>query len=118
TNRANKADPDRGVEMCFPLYRDQMVDLPYSGYEERMYSDAFKKEAVAWPEGDSTDLVMHHWFLEIRLDDLLVAATPTPIIEPERAFADKPTGHGPRGHRPESWPPLGFVRHTTSKKAP
>jgi hypothetical protein len=76
TNRINKADKETGPEMLNPLYRDGKVDLPYAGYEERMFSDVFMREAVNWPEGSSTDLVMAHWFLAYRLPTLIIAVSP------------------------------------------
>lgn len=74
TNRIGKADPDRGVEMNRNLYRDGRIRLPYMGIEEKFLADAFKREATSWPEGDSSDLVMAHWFLTYNLQNLLAAS--------------------------------------------
>jgi hypothetical protein len=71
TNRINKADPDRGVEMLKHLYRDARVLIPSGGYEERFFAEAWRKEACAWPEGSTSDIVMSHWFFLYNLQNLL-----------------------------------------------
>lgn len=66
----NKSDPQRGVEMLGPLYRDGLVRLPYGGYDERLYVDQFIREARTWPEGSTDDQIMAHWFLNSNLTAL------------------------------------------------
>lgn len=77
TNRSNKPDPDRGVEMLGPIYRAGRFWLPYGGYEEKILGDQFRREACSWPEGQFSDLVMMHWFMAHRLDQLLITEVAT-----------------------------------------
>lgn len=67
TNRVNKKDPSYGVEMLGPVYREGRLRLPYGGPEERMFADQLAREACAWPEGETDDIVMAHWFGEYHL---------------------------------------------------
>jgi hypothetical protein len=73
TTSVNRADPDKGVEMVGPLYKRGEVRLPYGGHDEQLFSDQFRREACAWPEGSSDDLVMAHWFLNAKLPVLVTA---------------------------------------------
>ncbi len=72
TTKQTKPDPDRGVEMLGPMYEFGRMKLPYGGGEERAFADALIKEACAWPEGSTWDLVMGQWFYAFRADSLLV----------------------------------------------
>ena len=71
TGSKNKPDPERGVEMNSMVYRHGRLVLPYGGYEERLIADQYRKEACSWPEGSTDDLVIGHWFLTHRLEQLL-----------------------------------------------
>lgn len=73
TTTVNKTDPDSGVEMLGQLYRGALVDLPYEGVDARIFSDQFRREACAWPEGRTDDLIMAHWFPNHRLRQLVAA---------------------------------------------
>ncbi len=73
STQQNKVDPDQGVHMLGPLYRFGRFRLPYGGYEERLFADQFRREACAYPEGSTSDLVMAHWFPNYRLNALIVA---------------------------------------------
>ncbi len=75
TSRQNKSDPRVGPQQLERIYREGRLNLPYAGYEERLFSEQFAREACAWPEGDRDDLVMGHWFLQFRLPVLLAAAS-------------------------------------------
>lgn len=75
TNRHNKHDPVRGVEMLQPIYRDGQLWLPYRGEEESYIADAWKREATTWPDGDTWDLLMAHWFFEHNLPIMLGLVT-------------------------------------------
>lgn len=75
TTTKNAVDPDRGVEMLRPVYQYAKVRIPYEGFEERQVADTWRKEACAWPEGQTKDLVMAHWFLVHRLDMIVQAET-------------------------------------------
>lgn len=71
TTGVNRADPERGVEMLRPIYKKGQARIPYGGHEEKLFADQLKREACAWPEGSSTDLVMAHWFFNAKLPTLL-----------------------------------------------
>jgi hypothetical protein len=45
------------------------------GYEEELFSEQFRREACAWPDGQFSDLVMMHWFFTNRMDQLIAAET-------------------------------------------
>ncbi len=72
TNRSNKPDPDRGLEMLGPVYRFGRLQIPYMGYHEKLLGDAWMREACAWPEGSSDDLLLQHWFFRFRREQLVV----------------------------------------------
>lgn len=69
----NKTDPDSGVEMLGQLYREAKIDLPYDGIDARIFSDQFRREACAWPEGRTDDLIMAHWFPNHKLQNLILS---------------------------------------------
>lgn len=73
TTTRNKTDPDSGVEMLGQLYRAAKVDLPYDGVDARIFSDQFRREACAWPEGATDDLIMCHWFPNHKLANLILS---------------------------------------------
>lgn len=77
TTRANKPDPDRGVEMLGPIYEHGQLWIPYGDYESKLIAEQFRKEACAYPEGSFTDLIMGHWFFTHRMEALLAAETYT-----------------------------------------
>jgi hypothetical protein len=79
TNRSNKADPNFGVQASNgPVYKEGRLRLPYAGYEEKLFADNFQREAVSFPEGATSDIVMAHWFYTFRLPQLLTAETEEP----------------------------------------
>jgi hypothetical protein len=101
TTTRNAVDPDRGVEMLRPVYQFGKVRIPYLGYEERLLADAWRREACSWPEGQTKDLVMAHWFLVHRLDQIVAAEQVTtsdgpPAGVPSWARAPAPSWAGPR----------------------
>jgi hypothetical protein len=72
TNRGNKADLVFGVTaQTKSVYREGRLRLPYAGYEERIFADQFQREAIAFPEGSTSDIVMAHWFLTHHLPQLV-----------------------------------------------
>ena len=77
TTTINKTDAERGVEMLRPVYQFAKIHIPYGGYEEKLIGDAWRREACAWPDGQTSDLVMQHWFYTHRMDVL----TSTEIFE-------------------------------------
>ncbi len=93
TTTINKTDRERGVEMLRPVYQFGKVHIPYLGYEERLFADAWAREACSWPEGQTSDLVMMHWFLIHRLD-LLVATEIFETAEPDTAAIPTWAEHG------------------------
>lgn len=74
TTTLNKSDPETGVEMNGPLYQFGRVRLPYAGHDEQIFANQFMREACSWPEGQTDDLIMAHWFLNHRLPNLMVGA--------------------------------------------
>lgn len=79
----NKNDPERGVEMVGPVYKHGQLRLPYNGYEEQLFADAFEREATTWPNGRTSDMLVGHWFLTMRLDVLIATAVEARQIRDE-----------------------------------
>lgn len=73
TTTINKTDRDRGVEMNRDIYQFGKVHLPHRGYQEELFSEQFRREACAWPDGQYSDLPMMHWFYTHRMDMLIAA---------------------------------------------
>lgn len=72
----NKSDPDYGVQMLGPKWRDGQVRLPgKQGNPGRMASMRLVDEVLRYPNSATTDCVMGAWFFEHNLDRLY---TPTP----------------------------------------
>lgn len=71
----NKSDPEFGVQTIAPHYRFGRVRLP--GMQRTMARPTSLKlvdEVTRWPEGQTDDCVMAHWFLEWNLPQIYVAA--------------------------------------------
>ncbi|HEV8420532.1 MAG TPA: hypothetical protein VGR13_04180 [Actinomycetota bacterium] len=94
TNK-NKIDPDYSVEaLTRAVYREGRIRLPYLGYEDRIYSDQFKREACAYPRGQTDDLPMHFWFAVHNAPALIAAAArenePTNVVPLVPRWAQNP----------------------------
>jgi len=61
-----KSDEEFGIQTLRPRYRTGAVDLPYSqdDMKTRVVVDEFKQELIEWPDSQTEDMVMGHWFLE------------------------------------------------------
>lgn len=106
TTTINKTDTDRGVEMLRPIYQFGRVKIPYGGYEEKLIADQWRREACAWPEGQTTDEVMQHWFYVHRMDVLLAteifeASEPSTAGIPEWALERSVPGWAGAAERPD-----------------
>lgn len=99
TTTKNKTDVERGVEMLRPVYQFAKVHIPYGGYEEKLLADAWRREACAYPEGQTSDLIMAHWFYVNRMDalgaaEVFDAAEPDMTGIPEWAHIQPPSWAG------------------------
>ncbi len=61
TNR-NKSDPDFGVETIGDFFRQGRVRIPYQNIAARNAAQPLIEELLAYPDGDTDDLVMSTWF--------------------------------------------------------
>lgn len=62
----NKPDPELGIEILKPRYRDARVDLPFDqdDIRTRVKVTEFARELMEWPDGQTEDMVMGNWFYE------------------------------------------------------
>jgi hypothetical protein len=70
STQRNKLDPDYGVQMLGPVWRDGKVRLPgkRSGSgEARYHAGRLVGEVIRYPNSTTTDCVMAQWFLEANL---------------------------------------------------
>jgi len=85
---SNKADPDFGVETLRPRYQQGLVSLPYSQTDlrTRVAVDEFRQELTEWPDSQTEDMVMGHWFLHFNRytlpDTLRVSKDHSPVQHP------------------------------------
>lgn len=61
TTGRNKWDANMGVETLGPLYENARVSLPYGDRSAIEQTDLLTTELIAWPTGETDDLVMAHW---------------------------------------------------------
>lgn len=62
TTTVNKADPKFGVESLGDYFRQGKVRIPNSQVQAKRRAEAFVSELLAYPDGDTDDLVMSCWF--------------------------------------------------------
>ncbi len=62
TTSANKADPKFGVESVGDYFRQGRVRIPYADLPARRAVEPLITELLAYPDGDTDDLVMSVWF--------------------------------------------------------
>lgn len=70
THVSKKADPEFGVQQLQPHYRWGRVRLPFADTFAASVSHQLIDEVTTWPDGDTDDQVMAHWFLEWSLPNL------------------------------------------------
>jgi hypothetical protein len=70
TTHINKRDPKYGVESLGDFFRQGAIRLPYSTPQSRLKSHFLIDEALLWPDGDTTDMVMSAWFMRLAVDVL------------------------------------------------
>ena len=64
TGGQNKSDPEYGVQTLAPVYKSGRVRLPGNLIDgSRSKVAPFIKELTEYPHGNTTDMVMAHWFL-------------------------------------------------------
>lgn len=93
----NKADEELGVETLRPRYRLGLVDIPYhqDDLKTRAVVDEFKQELTEWPDAETEDMVMGHWFLHFqryRLPKGLRVSTARRGVRHPYASPDDPGG--------------------------
>lgn len=65
TTAANKSDPKFGVESIGDLFRQGRIRIPHADIGARKSSEAYLGELLAYPDGDTDDLVMSTWFASL-----------------------------------------------------
>lgn len=62
-----KADDEYGPQILRPRYRHGRVDLPFDQDDLRTRAaiQEFKMELTEWPDAETEDMVMGHWFYEV-----------------------------------------------------
>ena len=70
TTHINKKDPKFGVESLGDHFRQGKMRLPYSTPASRLKAHFLIDEALLWPDGDTTDMVMSAWFMRLAVDIL------------------------------------------------
>jgi hypothetical protein len=58
-------DEEYGIETLAPRFRLGLVDLPYNmrDLKTKVTVDEYKQELLDWPDGETDDMIMAHWFL-------------------------------------------------------
>lgn len=64
----NKADPKFGLESIGDLFRQGRIRLPYSTPSARAKVADLVTEAMAYPDGETTDLLMSAWFGKLAVE--------------------------------------------------
>ena len=62
TTSVNKADPKFGVETIGDFFRQGKIRIPHDGIVARRRAEPLIGELLAYPDGDTDDLVMSVWF--------------------------------------------------------
>ncbi len=70
TTGRNKANPDYGVSILRPIYRQGLVRLPYLDRGDQAATVQLTDELTRYPEAPTDDCVMSNWFFEHNLDKL------------------------------------------------
>lgn len=62
TTTVNKQDPKFGVESLGDYFRQGRIRIPHADIQARVQVEPFVTELIAYPDGDTDDLVMSAWF--------------------------------------------------------
>ena len=62
TTSVNKANPEYGVESLGDYFRQGKIRIPSKGPLSKRRAEPFVSELLAYPDGDTDDLVMSCWF--------------------------------------------------------
>ena len=65
TTSLNKADPKFGVESIGDLFRQGQIRLPWHTPSDRLKSNTLISEALRYPDGETSDMVMMTWFMHL-----------------------------------------------------
>lgn len=72
STHANKADPLFGLESIGDLFRRGLVRLPHKDITSRQKVSDLTREALTYPEGETTDLIMSTWFGKLAVENLYI----------------------------------------------
>jgi hypothetical protein len=72
TTYRNKADPEFGVESIGDYFRQGRVRIPYADLPSRRDAAPLVTELLAYPDGDTDDLVMSVWFHTLAVNNMAV----------------------------------------------
>ena len=75
TQGSNKWDPVFGVESMAPLFRQQMVSIPWANTGSRARFQPLVEQLLQFPTGAVSDLVMALWFSDLAARDRLRRAS-------------------------------------------
>ena len=70
TTGVNKSDPKFGVESIGDLFRQGKIRIPYADIVARKMVEPLITELLAYPDGDTDDLVMSTWFQALAVNTL------------------------------------------------
>ena len=69
TTSINKRDPKFGFESIGDLFRQGFIRLPYATPASRMQMSYLTQEAIAYPDGDTDDVLMATWFQKLAVEN-------------------------------------------------
>ncbi len=69
TTSVNKADPKFGFESIGDQFRQGQLRLPWADPSSRLKTNNLVKEAIEYPDGDTTDLIMSVWFQKLAVEN-------------------------------------------------
>jgi hypothetical protein len=69
TTTINKQDPKYGLESIGDLFRQGKIRIPWSDIAARNRCQPLIDEAVLYPDGDTTDLIMSTWFAKLSVEN-------------------------------------------------
>lgn len=69
TTSVNKRDPKFGFESIGDLFRQGMIRLPWGSPMSRLQMAYLTQEAIAYPDGDTDDVLMAVWFQKLAVEN-------------------------------------------------
>jgi hypothetical protein len=72
TTSRNKSDPEFGVESLGDYFRQGRIRIPHADLPARRSAEPFIEELLAYPDGDTDDLVMSAWFHTLAVTNMAV----------------------------------------------